>query len=347
MERDLLGLRREPERAIDIEAPAALIARAQLPSGEIPWCAGQKTDPWDHVEAAMALGIAGRREAARAAFQWLAGAQLPDGSWYSAYLHGRPLDRTRDANLSAYVAVGVYHHYLLTGDGRFLAEMWETVRAAIDFALGLQAPQGEIHWAISPHGRVDRMALLTGSSSIFMSIKCALAIAAVLGRARPDWQAALRRLGHAIRFKPHLFNVTKSRFSMDWFYPVLCGALTGEDAGRRIERGWRKFVVEGLGARCVTDQPWVTLAETSELVLTLTAVGRPAKARIVFGWISERRFDDGSYWSGFTFPDMTIWPEDRLTWTNAGVIVAADALFELTPAAALFSHRFWSAGGRR
>ncbi len=189
MERDLLGLRREPERAIDIEAPAALIARAQLPSGEIPWCAGQKTDPWDHVEAAMALGIAGRRDAARAAFQWLAGAQLPDGSWYSAYLRGRTQDRTRDANLSAYVAVGVYHDYLLTGDGRFLAEMWETVRAAIDFALSLQAPQGEIHWAISPRGRVDRMALLTGSSSIFMSIKCALAIAAVLGRARGPGRA--------------------------------------------------------------------------------------------------------------------------------------------------------------
>jgi hypothetical protein len=347
MERDLLELGPEPERAIDIGAPAALIARSQLPSGEIPWCEGQKTDPWDHVEAAMALGIAGRREAARAAFEWLAGAQLRDGSWYSAYLQGRAQDRTRDANLSAYAAVGVYHHYLLTGDERFLSTLWPTVRAAIDFALSLQAPRGEIHWAISPHGRVDRMALLTGSSSIYMSIKCALAIAAVLGHARPDWHAALHRLGYAIRCQPHLFNVTKSRFSMDWFYPVLSGAVTGDDAGRRIERGWRKFVVEGLGVRCVADQPWVTLAETSELALTLAAMGRPEKARIVFGWISDRRFEDGSFWAGFTFPDMTIWPEDRLTWTNAGVLVAADAIFELTPAAALFNHRFWNGAGRR
>jgi hypothetical protein len=345
MERKPLGFRPEPERAIDIEAPAALIAETQLPSGEIPWCQGQKTDPWDHVEAAMGLGIAGRREAARAAFEWLAGTQLPDGSWYSAYLQGRAHDRTRDANLSAYVAVGVYHHYLLTGDDCFLSAMWKTVRAAIDFALSLQAPQGEIHWAISPQGRVDRMALLTGSSSIYMSIKCALAIAAALGQARPDWLAALGRLGHAIRSKPHLFNVTKSRYSMDWFYPILSGGVTGDDAERRIERGWRKFVVEGLGVRCVADQPWVTLAETSELVLTLVAMGRPEKARIIFGWIGDRRFEDGSYWSGFTFPDMTVWPEDRLTWTNAGVLVAADALFELTPAAALFSHRFWSERG--
>lgn len=260
MKRDFLGLRPESERAIDLEAPAALIAKTQLPSGEIPWCDGQKTDPWDHVEAAMGLGIAGHREAARRALQWLAGIQLRDGSWYSAYLQGRAQDRTRDANMTAYVAVGVYHHYLLTGDSGFLSTMWKTVCAAIEFALRLQAPQGEIHWAISPQGRVDRMALLTGSSSIYMSIKCALAIASVLGRARPAWQAALRRLGRAIRFKPHLFNVTKSRFSMDWFYPVLCGAVSGAHAERRIERGWRKFVVESLGVRCVSDQPWVTLA---------------------------------------------------------------------------------------
>jgi hypothetical protein len=291
----------------------------------------------------MGLGIGGYLREARKAFHWLAGTQLEDGSWYSAYLQGRTQDRTRDANMAAYVAVGVYHHFLITRDGGFLAGMWKTVCAAIQFALRLQAPQGEIHWAISPQGQVDRMALLTGSSSIYMSIKCALAIASVLGQPRPDWQAALQRLGDAIRSKPQLFNMTKSRFSMDWFYPVLAGAVTGVEAQRRIERGWRKFVVEGLGVRCVSDRPWVTLAETSELALTLAGMGSFEKARIVFGWISDRRFEDGSYWSGFTFPDMTVWPEDRLTWTNAGILIAADALFGLTPAAMLFSHRFWNA----
>jgi hypothetical protein len=186
------------------------------------------------------------------------------------------------------------------------------------------------------------MALLTGSSSIYMSIKCALAIAAVLGKKCPNWQAARCKLGDAIRSKPHLFNMTKSRFSMDWFYPVLSGAVTGADARRRIERGWKKFVVEGLGVRCVSDQPWVAIAETSELALTLAGMGHLDQARVVFSWITDRRFEDGSYWAGFTFPDMTIWPEDRITWTNAGVLVAADAVFGLTPAAGLFSHRFWS-----
>ena len=35
MERDILRLRPEPERAIDLQAPAAFIARTQLPTGEI------------------------------------------------------------------------------------------------------------------------------------------------------------------------------------------------------------------------------------------------------------------------------------------------------------------------
>ncbi len=343
MELDPNRLRLEPEQPIDIEAPAALIARTQRPSGEIPWCGGQKTDPWDHVEAAMGLATAGCLAEARSAYEWLAAQQLSDGSWYSAYVDGAAQDRTRDANMAAYVAVGVYHYFLLTADPGAAFALWPTVERAIDFALGLQAPTGEIHWAISPEGNVDRMALLTGSSSIYMSIKCALALAKVVEQRRPAWRAALEKLGEAIRTKPHLFNMTKSRFSMDWFYPVLAGAVTGAEAQRRIELGWKKFVVEGLGVRCVSDQPWIAVAETSELVLTLAGMGKLDQAKVVFSWISDRRFEDGSYWAGFTFPDMTIWPEERITWTNAGVLIAADAVFGLTPAAGLFSHRFWGA----
>lgn len=329
--------------AIDVDAVAGYIAAAQRANGEIPWCAGQKTDPWDHVEAAMGLAVGGYPAAAERAYEWLAGIQNPDGSWYAAYLNGEPLDRTRDANMSAYIAVGVYHHYLLTGDAGFIGRLWECVAGAIDFALSLQAPQGEIHWAISPEGKVDRMALLTGSSCICMSIRCALALAAVLKENRPGWGAALEKLAAAVRFKPHLFNMTKSRFSMDWFYPVLAGVVTGGEAQRRIERGWKKFVVEGHGVRCVSDQPWVTIAETAELVLALAGMGSLDQARIVMGWIGNWRFEDGSYWAGFTHPDMTVWPEDKLTWTNAGVLLAADAIHGFTPAAGLFSHRFWRA----
>jgi len=330
------------EAGFDLQGPAAAIAAVQRPDGEIPWGPGLKTDPWDLVEAAMGLALSGRIEPARRAYRWLAGRQLADGSWYSAYQGGKPLDRTREAHFAAYLAVGVYQDFLLTADRGFLQEMWPTLAAGIEFALRLQAPTGEIFWAVSPEGVVDRMALLTASSSVCMSLRCGLAAARVLGRRPASWAAALRRLEEAIRFRPRLFNVAKARYAMDWFYPVLSGVCTGAEAERRIARGWRKFVVEGLGVRCVADRPWVTIAETAELVLALAAMGRFDRARILFGWIAERRFADGSYWAGFTFPDMTLWPTEAYSWTNAGVLLAADALFGITPAARLFSHRAWA-----
>ncbi len=330
------------ELAVDVDVVCRLIMAAQLPSGEIPWSVGDKTDPWDHIEAAMGLVAGGYLEQARQAFGWLRTMQLADGSWFSAYRCGIPEDRTRETNMSAYIAVGVYHYWLVTGDHGFLESMWGTVRRAIEFAVGHQAAHGEIYWAVSPRGEVDPMALLSGCSSIYMSLKCAVAIAAELGMVGTSWADARNRLGDAIRRRPYRFNMTKSRFSMDWFYPVLCGAVTGKAAGRRIECLWKKYVVEGLGVRCVSDQPWVTVAESAELVLALVAMGDRDKAHIVFNWLSAHVFDDGSFWCGLTFPNMTRWPEEKITWTNAVVLLAADALFNLTPGGKLFNHVWWA-----
>ena len=327
---------------IDIRAVASLIANTQRPDGEIPWCDGQKTDPWDHVESAMGLTVGGYLNEARRAFEWLAAMQLEDGSWYTAYRQGVPVDKTRDANLSSYVAVGLWHHYLVTADAPFLKKMWPMLSKAIDFAMRLQTPNGEIYWAISPEGNIDRMALLTGSSSIYMSVKCALAVAKLLGFRVPSWQIALNKLADAIKNKPYLFNMTKSRYSMDWFYPILAGVITGDEAQKRIDKYWKKFVVEDRGVRCVSDKPWVTIAETSELCLALAAMGNFELTGIVFNWICDRRYEDGSYWCGFTCPDLTVWPEDKITWTNAAALMAADAIYYLTPASLLFNHQFWA-----
>jgi len=293
------------------------------------------------VESAIGLTIGGHYAAARRAYGWMRRTQLEDGSWYAAYQDGRPQDRTRDANLSTYIAVGMYHYYLVTGDMAFTAAMWPTVCRAMDFALSLQTPEGPIRWAVSPEGQVDSMALLTGSSSVYMSLKCALRLAELVEAVPPHWRGALQRLETALRRKRHLFNMTKSRFSMDWFYPILTGALTGEEARKRIDQYWKKFVVEGQGVRCVYDEPWVTIAESCELILALAAMGNEALARIVFSWISTKRFDDDTFWCGFTFPDMVIWPEDKITWTNAVVLMALDALYHLTPASQLFHHAAW------
>jgi hypothetical protein len=191
------------------------------------------------------------------------------------------------------------------------------------------------------------MALLTGSSSIYMSIKCGLAVAECLGRRRRDWEQALGKLGQAIRYYPNLFNMIKSRFSMDWYYPILCGAVAGDDARRRIDKYWEKFVAPTWGVRCVSDRPWATMAETAELVLTLAAIGDVEKARIVFSWLADKKYNDGSYWMGVTFPDRVIWPEEKTAWTTAAILLAHDSLNDLTPAGCLFNHDYWGSGKSR
>jgi hypothetical protein len=133
----------------------------------------------------------------------------------------------------------------------------------------------------------------------------------------------------------------KSRYSMDWYYPILCGAVNGEDAKKRIDHLWDKFVVPDWGVRCVSDRPWVTMAETSELILTLAAIEDYSRAKTIFSWLGDKRFPDGSYWMGVTFPDGVIWPEEKTCWTAAAVLMAWDAINSVTPAAKLFNHQYW------
>ncbi len=331
---------------VDVDAVTRRIAAIQKDNGEIPWSEGDKTDPWDHVEAAMGLTIGGDYAKARHAYGWMQRMQLGDGSWYSAYKNGLPEDRTRDSNMAAYIAVGLYHYFLITGDSHFVESMWDTLTAAISFALSFQAPSGEIYWAMSPEGQVDPKALLTGSSSVYMSLKCAVSLAMVLEKKHAGWIVAMARLKAAIANKPHLFDQSKSRFSMDGFYPVLAGAVTGEKAQNRIDACLEQFFIAGQGVKCVCDEPWITIAETSELCIAIAATGDRRRAREIFELLRDCRYSDGSYWCGFTTPERTIWPEEKISWTNAVVLMAADAIYRLTPAAGLFDHDFWKSAGR-
>ena len=159
--------------------------------------------------------------------------------------------------------------------------MWPTVRAAIEFALGLQTPRGEIIWRRKADGEADNFALLTGSASMYTSLRCAIMLAEYLAEPQPDWELAAGQLAHAVASHPEAF-ADKSRFSMDWYYPVLGGPVRGPDAAAWLAAGWPDFVVPGLGVRCVRDEPWVTGAETCELILALDATGDLDRALEMF-----------------------------------------------------------------
>ena len=98
----------------DVAETVDAIASVQRPDGNIPWVVGGKTDPWNLVEAAMALDVGGHFTAVDRAYEWLARMQRIDGSWHAYYQGDDVKERTLDTNVTSYVANGVWHHYLCT-----------------------------------------------------------------------------------------------------------------------------------------------------------------------------------------------------------------------------------------
>jgi hypothetical protein len=319
-----------------IRATVAWIAGEQSRDGALPWFHDGQLDPWDSVEAAMALDIGGEHDRARAAYRWLAGRQRPDGSWAAEYRGSVESSAAAESNHAGYLAVGAWHSWLVTGDEQLATELWPAVRAGLDLVTRMQLPGGAIGWALRPDGSTDDTALLTGNASLFQALRCGIALATLQGEAQPDWELAVADLGTVLRTRPEAF-ADRSRYSMDWYYPVLGGALTGAAARDRLAADWDRFVVPGLGARCVADQPWVTGAETCELSLALTAAGQPEAGLEQLAAMQHLRHDDGSYWTGLVYADDVRWPVERTTWTAAAVVLAADALAAATGASGLFT----------
>lgn len=314
-----------PLAAEEMARTATAIADLQLRDGSIPWEKGRHADPWNHLEAAMGLDVAGFHDVARRAIEWLAAVQRSDGSWPMSYVGGRVENEAADTNFTAYIAAAAWHHYLSTGDRAFLRDLWPTISAAIDFVVKHQGPAGQIWWSVDGEGRAWESALLTASSSIHLSLSAALAIAGELGHERPVWGAAQARLGQAISHRRGVFE-PRDRYAMDWYYPVLSGALDFIPARARLAERWSKFVVPSRGVRCVSDRPWVTVAETCELAISLCMVGWRREALELFHLTRRMREEDGSYWTGLTFPDDVCWPEERTTWTAGAVLLAAASI---------------------
>jgi hypothetical protein len=246
-----------------------------------------------------------------------------------------PTDSAAESHHAAYVAVGVWHEYLVTGDLGFAMRMWPVVWKAIEWVLTLQTPRGEFGWERDASGAPGEFALLSGCASIYQGLRCATALAELAGDPQPDWELAAGQLAHVVACHPEAF-ADKSRFAMDWYYPVLAGAVRGAAAISRLADGWDAFVVPGLGVRCVSDQPWVTVAETSELALSLDACGLSVRAAVVFGTVDRLRHADGSYWTGWQYANAAHFPAERSSWTAAAVVLAADALTGFSPGSAIF-----------
>ena len=315
-----------------IAQTAASIASMQEADGAIPWTIGEHTDAWNHVEGAMALLIGGETEAAEAAYDWCLRNQRQDGSWPMKLVAGTVEDASTETNMAAYTAVGVLHHWSIRRDRVFLERMWPVVRGALDLVVDLQLPFGGIAWSrewdANGPAKINAEALLAGSSSIYQALRCGVALAEIMDEPQPEWELAGGRLGHALREHRDQF-LDKSTFSMDWYYPVLGGAVRGAAADEMIASRWSTFVEDGLGIRCVSENPWFTGAETCELAMALKSIGDP-RAEQIFTDMQHLRNEDGAYWTGYVTPDGVHWPHEHTTYTAAAVILAWDVLTSTT-----------------
>ena len=309
-----------------IRETIASIAGMQQASGSIPWPDGH-TDVWDHVECAMALVVGGQQEQARAAYDWVVATQNADGSWATSYDQRDVLDATIDTNQCAYIAVGMWQWWLHTRDSQLPRQLWPCVKAALDFVVSMQRDCGASAWSKDPDGTIRDESLLTGSSSTYQALRCGVALAELLGQSSAglEWELAAEELRTAVVHRPHEF-LDKSRFSMDWYYPVLGGAHRGQSATAMLASKWDEFVVPGYGARCVSDRPWVTGAETAELAIALLLTGQHNASIELLRDVQCLRREDGSYWTGIVFDEGKFWPGEASSWTAAAMVLACDAL---------------------
>ncbi len=132
---------------------------------------------------------------------------------------------------------------------------------------------------------------------------------------------------------------------MDWYYPVLSGVVTGDEAADRLAERWDAFVMDGLGVRCVVDDPWVTAAETAECAMALDAAGMGERAATLLAWTRHLRHPDGSYWTGCVHPQCVRFPGgERSSYGAAAVIMAHHVLAGRGGASGLFRGEHLAAG---
>lgn len=225
----------------------------------------------------MALSVTGFLAEAEAAYDWSRRHQRPDGSWPIRTVRGTVTDHGIDSNFCAYIAVGVWHHYMITGDTAFLDRMWPTVWSAIDLVCRFQRPDGAFRWGGDhrTHAMFDEASSPATRASTTPST-------ARSGSPRRSTSPTTSGCVRSRRSGRHSASGSRSSRTVGAFDGLVlpgarwCAAWTSRPRTHRSAVGRVRGARQGCALR--RPRPWVTGAETSELALALDALGDTADA---------------------------------------------------------------------
>ena len=318
----------------------AYIKSIQYKSGAIPSNKDGTHDPWDHIESIMGLNIYKDIEASKSAFNWLTHHQNSDGSWYAKYYKTDAIEKNKPTHFSPYIAVAALHFFRIFKDINFLQSIWSSIELAVNFSVELQQDNGTIPWSINNNSQIENDYLLTGCSSILKSIECGIALSKILNETEniEKWKKAHLLLSNAIQDPDGKFDLIKDRkrFSMDWYYPILSGCLKQDEKSHYINKIFKDFYLDGIGIKCVIEEPWVTVAETSEFILALMCAGYDDEAKRLLFDVLNISDEEGIPFMGWQYEQNIFWPEEKPSWTAAALMLSADCVFDYSDASDLF-----------
>jgi hypothetical protein len=285
----------------------------QSSSGAIFWDEKGKCDPWDHCECLIALAIYEEWEHFWRGVNWFFTNLNEDGLIYAEFQNEKPSKLHYESHHAPYIIMPLIQASLIDKEQDYkkiltneqLLKLENIFEVLDDF----KDEDGYFYWAKDSNGYSDN-SLITASMSIFLSL-------VAKDKSFPKfntemWQEKFNRDG-----------VDRSRFSMDFYYPFLAGIKNNKKEFLDL---LDNYYVKGLGVKCVAEEPWVTIAESSECVISALIHDNENIAKQIFNDIQQFQNKDGIFPTGYQYDMEIFWPEENSTWTNAAVIIAAHAL---------------------
>ena len=281
--------------------------------GYISWDEKGKCDPWDHCECLIALSIYKEWDAFWLGVQWFFDNINDEGLIYAEFQKGKPSKTHFESHHAPYIILPLIQASLIDKKQDYHKVLNQTqldkLNKIFKALKNFQDKDGFYYWAKNDDGYSDN-SLITATMSIYLSITAKESLAPNLITSL--WDKKFDRDG-----------VDRSRFSMDFYYPYLAGIKNNKS---EFLKSLESFYVKGLGIKCVKEEPWVTVAESCECVIAALVHENIQIAEDIFNDIQQFQDSEGIFPTGYQYDLKIFWPEEKSTWTNAAVIIAAHAL---------------------